>query len=114
MALSVEEKIVNKIERTYDRFLALTIKKIKREVLSSFQKLRRLQNADQLGMIDCISCGKRDHYKKMDGGHYIPSDKYTFLAFDSDNVWGQCKYCNDYLSGNLTAYRERLVNRIGA
>jgi hypothetical protein len=30
-----------------------------------------------------------------------------------DNVHGQCKHCNNYLGGNVLAYRKGLIERIG-
>jgi hypothetical protein len=35
------------------------------------------------------------------------------MRFVEDNAHGQCKYCNNHLSGNHVEYRKRLVERIG-
>lgn len=35
------------------------------------------------------------------------------MRFDENNVHGQCKRCNRYLSGNAVSYRAGLIERIG-
>lgn len=82
------------------------------KALAAFQRLRRLQCADARGNIECISCGRVNHYSKMDGGHY-ENRKNRATEAEPDNVWGQCKYCNGPLSGNTIAYRNRLITKIG-
>jgi len=80
-----------------------------------FQLLRRLEEADKNGICECISCGRKHHYKEMDGGHYVAKSlKGNFgVRYKRNNVWPQCKQCNWYLSGNVAAFRERLVAKIG-
>jgi len=82
------------------------------KAMKAFQRLRRLQCADARGYIVCISCGRVNHYSKMDGGHY-ETRKNRATELEPDNVWGQCKYCNGTLEGNSIAYRNRLLMKIG-
>jgi hypothetical protein len=35
------------------------------------------------------------------------------MRFVEDNAAGQCKHCNQYLAGNVLAYRKGLIERIG-
>ena len=58
----------------------------------------------------CISCGR---YTRLQAGHFYSAGKHPGLRFDPDNVNGQCKQCNWYLSGNLTEYEKNLRERIG-
>jgi gamma-glutamylcyclotransferase (GGCT)/AIG2-like uncharacterized protein YtfP len=58
----------------------------------------------------CISCGS---YNVHDAGHYYSAGHHPALEFDEDNVHGQCRRCNSFLSGNLIEYRKGLINRIG-
>ncbi len=60
----------------------------------------------------CISCG-RDLGKKYDAGHYYSVGSYPNLRYHEHNVHGQCVYCNRDKHGNLIAYREGLITRIG-
>lgn len=82
------------------------------KALKAFQRFRRLQCSDLNGYGECISCGRVNHYTKMDGGHY-ETRKNKATELESDNVWIQCKYCNGTLEGNKVAYRNRLIQKIG-
>jgi hypothetical protein len=70
-----------------------------------FQKWVRLRDEGR----GCVSCGGQIN----DGGHYYEAGKYSGLIFDEDNVHGQCRHCNRFLSGNLIEYRKGLIKRYG-
>lgn len=61
----------------------------------------------------CISCGTDLRGRKFDAGHYRSVGNTPSLRFEPDNVFPQCVYCNQYLSGNPIEYRIRLVKKIG-
>ena len=67
------------------------------------------------GVGRCISCGRvlREGSRHAQAGHYYPAGVYRALEFDEDNVHLQCLQCNYYRSGNLQAYREGLLRKIG-
>ena len=58
----------------------------------------------------CISCGK---FTTLECGHFYSAGHYPALRFDENNSAGQCKHCNQFLSGNLLEYRRGLINRKG-
>lgn len=87
-------------------------KDIRQRCLTSFQKLRRIEESNPSGFVQCISCGKVMHWKEAQGGHYI-SRGCMATEIDPDNVWPQCPQCNGPLNGNLHMYRLNLVRRIG-
>jgi hypothetical protein len=58
----------------------------------------------------CISCGK---YTTLQAGHFYSAGNHPSVRFNEDNVNGQCKKCNYFLSGNLLPYRENLIKKIG-
>ncbi|UEP43161.1 recombination protein NinG [Burkholderia sp. B21-005] len=60
----------------------------------------------------CISCGKRRRCD-WNAGHYRSVGSTPALRFEPLNVHKQCIQCNLYLSGNLTAYRINLIEKIG-
>lgn len=67
---------------------------------------------------ECISCdtiliktGKIGG--DYDAGHRRSVGSAKHLEFDERNVHGQCKYCNDRLSGNPDGYNAKLPSRIG-
>lgn len=61
----------------------------------------------------CISCGKQEHWRKMDAGHYIPKTAGLSIYFDERNVNCQCTYCNRWMHGNLSAYAVALRRKYG-
>lgn len=85
---------------------------IRERCLSSFQRLRRLEEADTNGNVRCISCGRILHWKDAQGGHYV-SRQNRAVELERDNVWPQCPVCNGILSGNIVSYRINLVKKIG-
>ncbi|MGB4064237.1 MAG: recombination protein NinG [Azonexus sp.] len=67
---------------------------------------------------ECISCdtiliktGKVGG--DYDAGHRRSVGSAKHLEFDERNVHGQCKYCNDRLTGNPDGYNAKLPGRIG-
>lgn len=62
--------------------------------------------------LPCISCGTV-LTGRADAGHYISAGSCTALRFDERNIHLQCVRCNMFLSGNLRAYREGLIAKIG-
>lgn len=82
---------------------------------TEFQMMRRMECADKDGIAECISCGRKHHYKQMDGGHFISKGQggHFGVRYDPNNVWAQCKYCNKHLHGNPSEYRARLIKRLG-
>jgi len=61
----------------------------------------------------CISCGFVGDGRQFHCGHYKPRGMFSQLAFSEENCSSQCSICNTHLSGNLVAYREALINKIG-
>lgn len=61
----------------------------------------------------CISCGKKNFWRKMDAGHYIPKTAGLSLYFDERNVNCQCTYCNRWMHGNLAPYAIALRKKYG-
>jgi len=70
-------------------------------------KYVRIKEADSIGIVQCYTCTKKDHWTKMDCGHYI-SRKFHNLRWDTRNLRPQCKKCNQFLSGNIEIYEANL------
>ena len=70
-----------------------------------FHKFIRTRDKD----LPCICCGK---YTTLQAGHFYSASNSS-VRFNEDNVHGQCKKCNYFLSGNLLPYRENLIKKIG-
>lgn len=83
------------------------------KALAAFQKARKLQESNDLGYAQCISCGKLLHISEMDGGHYIPR-QYRATELLEINVNPQCRTCNRFDYGNQIGYRKGLIAKYGA
>lgn len=88
-----------------------------RKLVSDAQKVfnRWIRSRDEKQ--PCISCGApppNDTYQGgRDAGHFRSTGAASHLRFNEDNCHAQCVHCNQYLSGNVLAYRVGLVGRVG-
>lgn len=64
------------------------------------------------GMVRCVTCGKYDHWKETDAGHYI-SRQYLSTRYDERNVHVQCKSCNRFHEGRKDEYTLFLLKTYG-
>jgi hypothetical protein len=71
-----------------------------------------MESADKNGICQCVTCGKRDDYRKMNAGHFIGSRVQAILLVE-DNIHVQCVHCNQHLSGNGAAYVEYMLENYG-
>jgi len=60
----------------------------------------------------CYTCHKRDEWKYMDCGHYVPRS-FNNTRYDEVNCHTQCKSCNIFKSGNKDVYALRLQQEYG-
>jgi hypothetical protein len=74
----------------------------------TFNKYIRLRDKEK----PCISSG-RSLIGKYDAGHFYSCGSYPNLRFNEDNCHGQSVHDNRDKHGNLLAYREGLIARIG-
>lgn len=58
--------------------------------------IRRRYAEDDIAI--CVTCGKTDHYKSLQAGHFISRKQYA-TRWDEDNVQVQCVACNVYRYG---------------
>jgi hypothetical protein len=75
-----------------------------------FSQYIRQRNADANGQTECFTCGKKDHWKKLQCGHF-QSRKHYSTRWNEDNCQVQCAGCNVFRYGeqytfgrNLDAY----------
>jgi hypothetical protein len=74
-----------------------------------FSRYIRIKEANPDGTAECYTCDKREHWTKLQAGHFIKRSE-TFLRWDTRNVRPQCVECNCLNHGNIEAYSERLEN----
>jgi len=90
-----------KRETMLARFEKWTLSKCLEATAKDLQLLVRMEAADGDGFAHCCSCGRREHYKKMNGGHFI-SRQHKATMLDRQNVHAQCVRCN--CMDNLPGY----------
>jgi len=91
------------------------ISKLHDKAATLLQKLVRMRAADDNGIATCITCGKREHWKELQGGHWIERGKHA-TKLDERNVHPQCRYDNKWGMGKTSVvlkYREKLVEMYG-
>ena len=55
----------------------------------------------------CVTCGKKDHWKKLQAGHFM-SRKHYATRWDEDNVEVQCSACNVFRYGEQYLFAKYL------
>lgn len=79
------------------------------------QRLVRLKASDENGYCKCVTCGKVDHYKSMQGGHFIPRGRTIFKLYE-ENIQPQCPSCNLWgmkQAHYVLRYRQYMVDTYG-
>ncbi len=84
----------------------IPLQKLLDKAQKEFNKFIRNRDAQK----GCISC---QSYNVQQASHFFSVGQFSALRFHEDNVAGSCLKCNYFLSGNLLAYRESLLVRIG-
>lgn len=66
---------------------------IVKELDKWFSLYIRLRDSDSSGNCICVTCGKYNHYKKQQAGHFQSRRHYS-TRWDKENVQIQCYGCN--------------------
>ena len=70
-----------------------TTAQLKKELDKWFSQYIRLRRADANGLVECFTCGKIDHWKKQQAGHF-QSRRHLTTRWNELNVQVQCVRCN--------------------
>ena len=89
-----------------------SISKLKKELDKVFSLFIRLRNATEYGLSQCFTCGKVDHYKKLQCGHF-QSRKHISTRFDEKNCQVQCVACNMFRFGEQYRFGLNLDSKYG-
>jgi len=89
-----------------------TISKLKKELDKWFSLFIRLRNASKDGIVECWTCGKTAHYKKMHAGHFM-SRKHHATRWNEENVQVQCPKCNLFGQGEQYTFGKLIDVWIG-
>ena len=73
------------------------------KVFSEYIRRRYAKN----DIATCVTCGKKDHWKKLQAGHFM-SRKHYATRWDEDNVEVQCSACNVFRYGEQYLFAKYL------
>ncbi len=92
------------------------VSKLKKDVWELFSKYIRLRDClETTGCASfglCITCGKKNHFKLLQAGHFI-SGRHNANLFSEKGVHAQCYNCNINLKGNTLEYRRKIIEKYG-
>lgn len=89
-----------------------TIKTLKAKLDRVFSIYVRLRDADKNGYCKCISCGKVEHWKDVDNGHFV-NRSHMSTRYNERNCNAQCRKCNRFDEGNNIGYIRGLIGKYG-
>lgn len=88
------------------------IKQLVLDLDNVFSIFVRQRGMDEKGFCYCYTCGKCDHWKSLQCGHYL-SRKYYSTRWEEKNCFPQCVRCNIFSEGNKPAFARRLIKDFG-
>ena len=74
-------------------------------IFSQYIRMRKAKNE----IATCVTCGKQDHWKKLQAGHF-QSRKHYATRWDETNVQVQCAACNVFRYGEQFKFSKWLDN----
>lgn len=86
--------------------------KIVKKLDAVFSQYIRLKEADDLGNATCFTCGKIDHWKKLQNGHF-QSRKHYSTRWLEKNCQVQCAGCNVFRYGEQFLFSKYLDEKYG-
>ena len=89
----------------------LTRSKIVKKLDAVFSQYIRLKDSVD-GMATCFTCGKQDHWKKLQNGHFQSRKHYT-TRWDKMNCQVQCAGCNVFKYGEQYIFGVNLDQKYG-
>lgn len=89
----------------------MTRKQIIKKLDSVFSEYIRRRNAVD-DIAECFTCGKKDHWKKLQCGHF-QSRKHYSTRFDETNCQTQCAGCNVFRYGEQFVFGQNLNKKFG-
>jgi hypothetical protein len=84
----------------------------KKRAWKAFSLYIRTKYAGEEGLAICYTCGKVDHWKKLQAGHGI-AGRNNAVLFQEDIVKPQCVGCNVYGRGKTAIFTRKLIEELG-
>jgi hypothetical protein len=78
----------------------------------AFSEYIRLRDADENGIVSCITCGDRQHWRDVDCGHFVKRGNAS-VRWNLKNSAGQCRLCNSTHDGMEDLHAEAIDRKYG-
>jgi 5-methylcytosine-specific restriction endonuclease McrA len=88
----------------------LTRSQLVKKLDTVFSQYIRLKDSKD-GIGTCVTCGKQDHIKNLQAGHF-QSRKHYSTRWDERNVKIQCSACNVFRYGEQYLFSLKLGNKL--
>lgn len=82
-------------------------KKLIKNLDAAYSQYVRKKSSNSKGECVCFTCGKKNDWKKMDCGHFVPRGNMA-LRWDLRNLRPQCVNCNRLNYGEINIYAIKL------
>ena len=89
-----------------------TVSKLKKKLDAIYSQYIRQKYSDDTGEVSCYTCPRRDHYKNLQCGHFVPR-QYLKTRWDERNTRPQCYACNMLYNGQPSRFAANLVAEYG-
>ncbi len=73
----------------------------------------RQKDADENGMVKCVTCGDSYHWRDVDAGHFI-SRRNKITKFLEINLGPQCSGCNRFEDGRPAVFARYIDQKHGS
>ncbi len=90
----------------------LTRSKLVKKLDTIFSQYIRQKNSID-GIATCFTCGKKDHWKKLQNGHFQSRRHYS-TRWDEINCQVQCAGCNVFKYGEQYVFGNKLDQKFGS
>jgi len=74
------------------------------------QYIRQKDSVNEIAT--CVTCGKKDHWTKLQNGHWASRRHYS-TRWDERNCNVQCSGCNVFRAGEIYLYTKYLCSKYG-
>jgi hypothetical protein len=102
----VSKKVLSKMDKKQ------STKQLEKDLDNVFSIYIRQKGMDEKGFNSCYTCGKVDHFTKLQCGHYL-SRRYNSTRWEEDNARPQCVRCNIFHEGNKPSFARRFIKEFG-
>ena len=89
-----------------------SLKRLKEKADKLLSLYVRQRDADQHGIVKCVTCSNKTHWKGVDCGHWL-SRSYLSTRFEETNVAAQCKRCNAWFGGRPDDFERFIAAKHG-